>query len=161
MWHIIFDQSFVTVWFPQCLIHIKYKAYHVEFIIFRAWWSCSPAAGRPSSATPRPGQQSYSVGQPPHTCIPSWTSNPPTAPTAPPLYTAPLPAAGLFIGPVSFPHLQGARVVTVGTQSLSGILHGNENAPRWCKKLILVTFSRRTCMVLFCCGCAAQYVVQR
>ena len=58
-------------------------------------------------------------------------------PPSPQLYSALLPAARLFIGPVSFPHLQGGRVVTVGPQSLSGILHGNENAPCWCRNLFL------------------------
>jgi len=43
----------------------------------------------------------------------------------------------LFIGPVSFLHLQGGRVVTVGPQSLSGVLHRNENAPCWCRDLFL------------------------
>lgn len=87
---------------------------------------------------------------------------PPLLPASPPLCSTVLYSQlpGLFIGPVSFPHLQGGRVVTVGPQSLSGILHGNENAPCWCRNLFL-SLSRRTRMILFCCGCAVQYVVQR
>lgn len=117
---------------------IKYKCNYVllKFSIIRSGWSCGPTTCPPSS-TPWLRQQPYSVRQPPHTCIPSWTSNPPTTPTAShsTVHYSQLP--GLFIGPVSFPHLQGGRVVTVGPQSLSGILHGNENAPCWCRNLFL------------------------
>lgn len=81
--------------------------------------------------------QPYAVGQPPHTCIPSWTSHPPTTPTASHSTALCSQLPGLFIGPVSFPHLQGGRVVTVGPRSLSGILHRNENAPCWCRNLFL------------------------
>lgn len=89
----------------------------------------------PPSPAPWVRQQSYTVGQPLHTCIPSWTSNSlPLRPSSTALYSQ-LP--GLFIGLVSFPHLQGGRVVTVGPQRLSGVLHGNENAPCWCRNLFL------------------------
>lgn len=96
-----------------------------------------PTTFPPSTGPPWLRQQPYSVGQLLHTCIPSWTSNPSTTPTAShsTVHYSQLP--GLFIGPVSFPHLQGGRVVTVGPQSLSGILHGNENAPCWCRNLFL------------------------
>lgn len=58
-----------------------------------------------------------------------------------------LPA--LFIGLVSFPHLRGGRVVTVGPRSLSGIVHGNENAPCWCRNLFLSLSPRRPARCYF------------
>lgn len=127
--------------FP-CMFFFCTNKYMVEFVlmmfsIYRSGSSCSPTPNPPCTFPPLLRIQPYAVGQPPHTCIPSWTSHPPTTPTASHSTALCSQLPGLFIGPVSFPHLQGGRVVTVGPRSLSGILHRNENAPCWCRNLFL------------------------
>lgn len=84
------------------------------------------------------------VSHHPCTCIPSWTLNlalaapastPHPRPFHSPVLCSQLP--GLFLGPRFISTPAGIPSCHSGPWSLSGMLHGNENAPRWCRNLFL------------------------
>lgn len=158
IWFEQFRQNAISFFFNKFVFHVPY----VQLSTFqsRAW--CSPAPLRPGP-----------LGEPALVFWRSASSTPaspagplsstPRQPT-PLLHSAPLPSCRpLFIAGVSFPHLQGGRVVTVGPAEppLPGILHGDGNAPCWCRNLFLSLSPRGLTWYYFVVGCAVRYAVQR